>query len=155
MSAYCAEADMQARYATRLLIQLTDLPTDDAAPPATTITAAVLNQAIADTSAEIDSNLSVVYSLPLVGDTPPALLDVACKLTLARLYERNALAVPDHVTSSASAARSWLKRLAAGEVRLYATQLVDDATRQAEGAGMPQTNDLHREFTMRNLKDVL
>jgi phage gp36-like protein len=154
VSAYCAQADMQARYDTRLLIQLTDLPTSDQTPPATTITAGVLDQAVADASGEIDSYLATVYTLPLVGGTPAPLLPVACTLTLGYLYQRNGIAVPQHIADSMSAARSWLKRLADRTVRLY-PDAQDDPAGQAEGAGMPQTNELRRDFSMRNLKDVL
>lgn len=154
MSAYCAESDMQARFSTRLLVQLTDLPTNDSSPPATTITVAVLDQAIADASAEIDSYLALAYTLPLSGGTPPALLPVACDLSLGNLYKRNTMAVPQHVADAVSAARSWLKRVAAREARLY-PDTQDDAAGQAEGVGMPETNDLRRDYSMRKLRDVL
>jgi phage gp36-like protein len=154
MTAYCAQSDLQARFNTRLLIQLTDLPESDATPPATTITGAVLTQAIADASAEIDSYLAVEYTLPL-GSTPPYLVSVACDLVLAALYRRNTMAVPDHVSSAESAARGWLKKVQAREVRLFPAQADDDAADIGEGAGMPQTNELEREMSRRKLRDAL
>jgi phage gp36-like protein len=154
MTAYCAQADMQARFTTRLLIQLTDLPESDATPPATTITLSVLDQAIADASNLIDSYLSVEYALPLPS-TPPYLVSIACDLTLAALYRRNPMAVPESVTAGESAAKGWLKKVQDRDVRLFPAQADDDAADIGEGAGMPETNDLRRDFSMRNMKDVL
>jgi phage gp36-like protein len=144
MTAYCTKPDMLARFDPRTLVQLTDRPADDTVPPATTITDAVLDQAIADASNMIDSYIAVVQPLPLPS-IPPALVKVACDLVLAALYRD---AVPEHVAKAASAAIGWLKDVRENKVRLFP----DDRPTEGTGAGLVETAGPEREFTAKTLR---
>ncbi len=76
---YAAVADMEARYPNRDLVQLTNDDTTQI-----TVDAAVIAQALADASAEIDGYLAARFALPLAD--PPAVLNrVACDIAMYRL----------------------------------------------------------------------
>lgn len=76
---YAAPSDMIARYPNRDLVQLTN---ED--PTQTTVNQTVLQQALADASAEIDGYLEGRFALPLTD--PPAVLNrLACDVAMYRL----------------------------------------------------------------------
>lgn len=80
---YCTQSDLSARFGDTELIQLTDRTNSGA------INTTVLNQALADADAEIDSYLVARYSLPL-DSIPQNLTRLACDITRYRLYENAA-----------------------------------------------------------------
>lgn len=76
---YAQPSDIIARYPNRDLVQLTN---ED--PAQATIDQTVLQQALADASAEIDSYLESRFTLPL--NDPPAILQrLACDIAMYRL----------------------------------------------------------------------
>jgi len=78
---YCTQQNLIDRFGQLEIIQLTDRST----PPAGTINATVLNKAISDAEAEINSYLTG-YALPLA--TVPANFErMACDMTRYYLYE--------------------------------------------------------------------
>jgi phage gp36-like protein len=147
MTAYCTKADMQARFDTRTLVQLTDRPADDTVAPATTITDSVLDQAIADAGSTIDGYVGVVHTLPLT-DLPPILIQHACNLALYNLYRD---ATPDQVTKRHDAAIAFLRDVAANKVRLFA----DDRPEEGTGAGLVETSGPERRYTAKTLRGAL
>ena len=148
MTVYCTKADMLARFDPRTLVQLTDRPASDAAPAATEISDAVLDQARADAGALIDSYLAVVTRLPLAS-VPPALVPVACNLVLAALYRD---AVPEHVAGLRKQAIRWLEDVRDNRVRLFTDAVT---TTEGEGAGLVETRGAERMFDSQTLRDVL
>ncbi len=147
MTAYCTKDDMLARFDPRTLVQLTDRPADDTVPPATAITDSVLNQAMADAGDLIDTYLAVAHTLPLPS-TPPALVKVACEISLATLYRD---AMPEHVEKLKSAALGWLRDVRDNKVRLFP----NDAPTEGKGAGLVERSGPDRKFTATTLRDVL
>ena len=112
---YCTKSDMVDRFTDAELVQLTDVAgiglIDDA----------VLNEAIDDAAAEIDSYL-VGYTLPL--DTvPPRFKRMACDIVRYFLYGN---APTDEVAKRFNAAIDYLERVASGDITLM---------RQAQASG--------------------
>jgi phage gp36-like protein len=77
--AYAQPSDMIARYPNRDLVQLTN---ED--PTQTVVNQTVLQQALADASAEIDGYLESRFTLPL-SDPPAVLARLACDVAMYRL----------------------------------------------------------------------
>ena len=105
---YATQADLTDRFGAVELAQLTDRASGQV------IDTAVLDRALADADAEINSYLASRYALPLAS-TPTVLVRLAADMARYRLYD-------DRVTEAVRAryqdAVSLLKRLASGEVRL-------------------------------------
>ena len=76
---YAQPSDMIARYPNRDLVQLTN---ED--PTQTVVDQTVLQQALADASAEIDGYLESRFSLPLT-DPPAVLARLTCDIAMYRL----------------------------------------------------------------------
>lgn len=105
---YCAQADMEARFSTEELLQLTDRNNDGQ------VNVAVLNAVIADVDAEIDSYLGGRYQLPLV-HVPVVLKRVACDLVRYYLYDD---APTDQVRQRYEDAIKFLRAAAKGDITL-------------------------------------
>lgn len=110
---YTTQQNLIARFGAAEIIQLTDRP--DRADPqnAGSIDVSVLNQAIADADAEINSYLTA-YPLPLAV-VPANLLRIACDVTRYYLYDDQ---MPEPVLKRYKDAIDWLKLVAAGKVSL-------------------------------------
>jgi phage gp36-like protein len=120
---YGSQADMEDRFGTEELIQLTDRTGSGV------IDAAVLNRAIADADAEIDGYLASRYKLPLA-ETPPALTRIACDIARYLLYDD---AVIDSVKDRYDNAVKFLRGVARGDV-----SLVEQTGDTAETAGVAE-----------------
>lgn len=144
MTTYCTKADMLARFDPRTLVQLTDRPANDTIEPATEITDAVLDQARADAGDLIDGYLAVAYPLPLPS-TPPALVRVACEVTLAFLYRDS---LPDHVAALRKSALAWLGDVRDNKVRLFPS----DPPTEGKGDGLVEMTAADRIFTRDSMK---
>ncbi|MCB8748322.1 DUF1320 domain-containing protein [Rhodoferax sp. U2-2l] len=79
-----------------------------------TIDQVVLDRALADADAEINSYLARRYSVPLT-TTPPVINRLACDITRYRLFDDG---VPDTVRQRYEDAVSLLKKFASGDVQL-------------------------------------
>jgi len=105
---YCTKADMLARGWEEELTQLTDNAglgvIDDG----------ILNQAIADASAEIDSYLQGRYSLPLTISVPN-LTRICCDIARYYLFETK---VTEQVQGRYDAVIRYLKQVLKGEIKL-------------------------------------
>ncbi|WP_316171043.1 DUF1320 domain-containing protein [Bradyrhizobium sp. SZCCHNRI1058] len=140
---YAAQSDLVARYGTPMLIDLTDR----ADPPAGTIDAAVVTQALADADAAIDGYLLGRYSLPLA-TTPALLKDLAVPIAVYKLHRDT---VSDKVRADYLDALKTLSQIASGAVRL-AVAGIEPA---ASGASGVRTTDRARPLTPENLKGFI
>jgi phage gp36-like protein len=111
---YADRQDMVDRFDEQELIDLTDRP--DPATGATTraIVDTVLNQALADASADIDGALCGRYQLPLAV-VPPVLKRLACDMARYYLYGKG---VPEAVEKRYEGATKLLLAIATGKVGL-------------------------------------
>lgn len=110
---YCTQQDLIDRFGENELVQLTDRSD----PPAGIIDSTVVDKAIADAGALIDSYLQARYSLPLV-QVPATLERVACDLTRYYLHED---AVPEIVKANYDHSVSFLRQVSRGEAAVGPT----------------------------------
>jgi phage gp36-like protein len=108
MSAYALQADMVARFGEQELIQLTDRENREA------IVSEVLERALDDAEAEINSYLSTRYQLPFL-DPPAVLKRLACDIARYCLYDERAT---ETVTQRYEAAVKMLRAFADGKATL-------------------------------------
>jgi len=106
---YCTQQNLIDRFGQLEIIQLTDRST----PPAGTINATVLNQAIGDADAEINSYLTG-YTLPLAV-IPANLVRIACDITRYYLYEDRVI---EQVQTRYNDAIKYLVQVAKGVIKL-------------------------------------
>jgi len=120
---------MIARYPNRDLVQLTN---ED--PTQTTIDTTVIDQALADASAEIDGYLDGRFALPLTD--PPAVLNrLACDVAMYRLQSLRPIHDMADARQRYEDALQLLMRVARGEVTLGLTA---DNLEPAEGRDVIQ-----------------
>jgi phage gp36-like protein len=112
---YASADDMIARYPNRDLVQLTN---ED--PTQTEIDTTVIDQALADASAEIDGYLDGRFALPLT-DEPPVLTRLACDVAMYRLQSLRPLHDMADARKRYDDAIGFLLRVARGEVTLGLT----------------------------------
>lgn len=105
---YATQADLEARFGTDELTQLTDRV--GAGIP----DAAIVARALADADAEIDGYLASRYALPLA-TVPPVLARIACDIARYRLWEDRA---SEEVRLRYEDARRLLESIARGQVSL-------------------------------------
>ena len=128
---YAAPSDMIARYPNRDLVQLTN---ED--PTQTTVNQTVLQQALADASAEIDGYLESRFALPLTD--PPAVLNrLACDVAMYRLQALRPLHDLAEARRRYDDALTLLLRVADGTVTLG---LAPDNQEPGEAAGAVVTD---------------
>jgi phage gp36-like protein len=106
---------MIARYPNRDLVQLTN---ED--PTQTSINATVIDQALADASAEIDGYLDGRFALPLT-DAPTVLNRLACDVAMYRLQSLRPIHDMADARQRYEDAVQLLVRVARGEVTLGLT----------------------------------
>lgn len=103
---YATQADMENRFGTDELIQLTD-------PNRTAIDATVLDQALTDASAEIDLYLAR-FNPPLLTN-PPMLVVLCCDIARYRLFDD---AATEQVSKRYDDAISKLTAISTGKIQL-------------------------------------
>ena len=127
---YCTQANLVSRIGLPALVRLTDL----ADPPADVVDTVKLAEEIEATDSEIDSYIARRYGVAIT-PVPPVLIDIACNLTLHRLYRLN---VPESVQKDADMARKFLRDLSSGA----ATLPIESVLAQTDaGAGEALFND--------------
>lgn len=126
---YATPDDIVNRYSNRDLVQLTN---ED--PTATTVNTAVLAQALADASAEIDGYLGGRFALALTD--PPAVLNrLACDIAMYRLQALRPLHDLADARKRYDDAVAMLTRVATGELTLgiaadgHETEIAESAER--------------------------
>ncbi len=138
MTDYCTQADLEARFGAQEILELTDRNADNVAD------AGVLENAIADAGAVIDTFVAKRYDLPL-SSVPAALVKTACDLVRYALHKEDP---PDRVAAAQKDAMAFLRDIAAGKA------VLDIAGAEPAGA----ENEIliggdARIFTSDNLKD--
>lgn len=108
---YATQQNLTDRYGERELRQVTD----KSQPPAGTINTATVDRALADADSEIDSRLSVRYIVPIAGDTPPLVVDLACRIARYKLHEDKAT---DKIRADFDDAIRLLEQVAAGKAKI-------------------------------------
>lgn len=103
---YATQADLAARFGTQQLLQIADRDGDDV------LDAAVVDAALADADAEIDSYIGLRYELPLAS-TPPRLRDIAIDVAMYKLHPAG---TPEDVLQRYRDAVKWLNELSKGNV---------------------------------------
>lgn len=106
---YCTQADLETRYGSREIQQLTDRERTGE------IDSAVVNQAIADASAMVDGFLEDGgYNVPL-SPTPTVIRHHCCQIARYLLYEDHATPT---VEDNYQASMMYLQRVAEGKSKL-------------------------------------
>jgi phage gp36-like protein len=123
---------MIARYPNRDLVQLTN---ED--PTQTSINTTVIDQALADASAEIDGYLDGRFALPLT-DAPTVLNRLACDVAMYRLQSLRPIHDMADARQRYEDAVQLLVRVARGEVTLGLTA---DNLEPAEGLDVIQIEE--------------
>ena len=140
---YAAAEDLTNRYPNRDLVQLTN---ED--PAAATVNFALLTQALADASAEIDGYLGGRFTLPLTD--PPAVLNrLACDIAMYRLQVLRPLSDVAEARKRYEDAIAMLQRAAAGELTLGVGA---DGLETATAAGAGQLEGSTRIFSRGTMK---
>jgi phage gp36-like protein len=119
---YATQQDMIDRFGAVELANLTDRERAGA------IDAAVLDQALADASAEIDGYIGTREKLPIV-NPPRVLVALCCDLARYKLYDQ---AAPAQVEKRQTNALNFLSAIATGKVSLG---LTDSEAKPAPAAG--------------------
>lgn len=140
---YCTQAQLEDRYGTRMLVELTDR----FVPKLGVIDADVVNRALADADAEIDGYLAVRYALPLVS-TPPLLTDIALRVSI---YKLHAKVMQDKIKADYELARADLLRISKGDIVLQ----VEGVQPAAGGSADVRVTDTDRTMTVDNMKGFI
>lgn len=136
---YATQQQLVDRYGERLIVQVSDR----ADPPAGTIDAAVVANALGQADAVIDGYLAGRYLLPLAA-VPPLLEPIAQAIAIYKLHTYSPEAKID---DEYKAAIADLVRIASGTIRLPAAG-VEPEGNQASGV---IATDRARDFTPENL----
>lgn len=108
MTEYCTKSDLEARFGTEEILELTDRDADGVED------AGVLYVAIADAGNTIDSYVSKRYDLPLA-EIPQRLVKIACDLVRYDLHKEDP---PERVMAAYKDAMATLRDIAAGRAVL-------------------------------------
>lgn len=138
--AYAALNELIARHGETELVQITDVTRSGS------IDLAIVNRAIADADAEIDSYLAARYTLPLV-TIPTALGRIACDVVRYRLYDKKA---PEEVRKRYEDAVKWLSAVASGSRDLG----LPPAQKPAQTGGAVLFSGGGRVFSRGTLEDL-
>lgn len=130
---YATLSDMIAQFGEPEIVQRTDRS------DAGVVDTVVLDRALVDASAEIDSYIGARYALPLAS-TPVLLVRLAADIARYRLYDDG---VPETVRQRFEDCVSLLKRLASGDVVLVG----------AETAAVAGVETAYHAFAPRQITD--
>ncbi|MBU1109966.1 MAG: DUF1320 domain-containing protein [Candidatus Riflebacteria bacterium] len=109
---YCTQDDIEKQIPEQTLVDLTDDDGVDA------VDEDIVARAIADADEEIDSFVSVAYSLPLAS-TPGLVRRMSVDLAIGNLYaHRPHLEIPETLKDRIKATRQALDKLALGKIKL-------------------------------------
>jgi phage gp36-like protein len=139
---YATQQDLIDRFGEVELIELTDREE----PLTEAIVTSVIDRALADADAEIDSFIGKRYTLPLAS-TPPRLVKVASDIARYNLYTDTP---NDQVANNYKAAVAWLRDLAKGNSELD----IDGEEPAADTSASPTFSAPDRVFTRDTLKGL-
>lgn len=140
---YCTQAQLEERYGTGFLIQLSDR--GDA--PVTQIDTAMITRAIADADALIDGYLKPVYQLPL-SSVPAVITSLSLRIAI---YNAHANVASEKITRDYDNALRTLREIASGVVKLD----VDGVDPAASGASEVRTNEPERPLSAGTMKGFI
>jgi phage gp36-like protein len=140
---YCTQAQLEDRYSTLMLVQLTDR----ASPKSGLVDTSVVARNLADADAEIDGYLAKLYLLPLTA-VPAIVTDLALRVAIYKLHRQTA---PDKIMKDYELARADLVRIARGEIVLQAQGVATPAG----GAADVRVTDADRTLTVTTLKGYI
>jgi phage gp36-like protein len=141
--AYTDQTQLEDRYGTRLLVELTDR-----AETATgQIDAATVARALNDTDAVIDGYIAARYVLPLT-PVPDLIADLAQSIAI---YKLHVFTPSEKIATDYRDALRALEQIARGVIRLEAQGVAPAST----GGGGAQTTDRDRPMTADNLKGFI
>jgi phage gp36-like protein len=107
-----------------------------------------VNNALSDSTEEIDSYVGVKYDLPLVS-VPPILERICCDITMYRLaYDASSLT--EEIRQRYDDALAWLKKLAEGKVTLGLDDEPESVSMNVQTSNINQVR-LFTRTTMRGL----
>ena len=136
---YITQQDMVNRYSEQSLIELTDRVT----PYTGEIVTSILDEAIEDADALIDSFISVRYDLPL-SETPRVLIGHAAAIAYYKLHRGR---YPDEIRTAYEDAIKFLNMVSKGEI------LLDVAGSQPQSAPADaRVEGPDRTFSRKNLE---
>lgn len=140
---YTSTSDLEARYGSQLLIELTDRD----APATGAIVQSVVDRALSDTDAVIDGYLAVRYTLPL-SEVPALIADLAQAIAIYKLH----VFMPDpKIEADYEAALRSLRDISAGKIRLP----VDGGVAEGTAGTGARITDRERPMTEDNLKGFI
>ena len=139
---YATLSDMQTRFGEREIIQLSDR----SIPPTGLVDATVVDTALADASAEIDSWIMGRYPLPL-GEIPPVLVGLCCDMARLRLCTDHP---PENVREKYEQALGFLKAVQSGKAHLGLSGESESAQTSAHRVDYSASEPV---FNSRSLKD--
>lgn len=140
---YCTQAQLEARYGVNLLIEISDR----ADVPTGAVDTDLIDLAIADADALIDSYLKGRYALPLSG-TPPVVGDLSRRISI---YNAHANVAGDKITRDYEQALKQLKDIASGVITLD----VAGVEPASSGGNQVISNDQERLITAASMKGYI
>ncbi|MBP0483944.1 gp436 family protein [Sagittula salina] len=140
---YTSQADLEERYGTGLLVELTDR----GAMATGAINAATVARAIADTEALMDGYLAGRYRLPFT-EVPDPLPALARAITF---YTLHVYAPDEKIAQDYKDAMQTLREIQKGVVQLDA----DGVTPPGTGSSGAQVTDRDRDFTAETMKGFI
>lgn len=140
---YCTQAQLEERYGTALLVEISDR----ADVPTGTIDAALVARAIADAGALIDGYLAGRYALPLAA-VPPLVADLCQRIAI---YYAHSNVASEKIAEDYRAALRQLKDIASGVVKLDA----GGAEPEGSGASEVRTNEPERPLSAATMKGFI
>lgn len=135
---YVTLDQLQDRFGEQMLLELSDRANAGA------IDISVVGRAQADADAAIDGHLAALYALPVVGDVPVQLVDIACAIVI---YKLHLFEVSEKVKNDYAQALKDLGLIAKGAIKLS----IAGAEPAAKPGSGVITNDRERPFTEENL----
>lgn len=140
--AYCTQSDILKQLDEVILIELTDDAGDGE------VDSDVVDRAIADADEEIDSYLSVKYSLPF-STTPNLVRRMSVVIAICNLYARRADTTPETRKEDCERIRKDLDRIARGTMKLD----VPDPSVDSDHGVEVTTSKSDRKFSMGKASD--
>ncbi|MFK5980874.1 MAG: DUF1320 domain-containing protein [Rhizobiaceae bacterium] len=140
---YCTQQELEDRYSTQLLIDISDRGTVQTGA----IDTYLITAAIADADAVIDGYLKPIYALPLV-ETPNVIASISKRIAI---YNAHSNVVSDKIEADFKNAMAQLKDISSGKLKLDVAGVEPDGS----GAAEVQTNDPVQTFSASTMKDFI
>lgn len=141
---YATLQQLETRFGTQLLVQLTDRGADATGE----IDAGIVAQELSNTDAVINGYLAGRYRLPLEGEVPDLLIDLA--LTIA-IYKLHPFSPEQKIKDDYDGAMRTLRDIGAGHIRLQ----VAGVEPTSSGSSGVQVTDRERPLSAETLKGFI